>query len=130
MLFNPLTMTCCDLVPQRKSKTGKGKEKGPRKRPVPMKGLYSTYEFLPLKGGASTADIDNFIIKIILNSIRASINLSIDGQETQILTLIDNNWVSDSLTTILINPTNKIVWEIIKADETLPAVLGISKIKQ
>ena len=78
MLFNPLTMTCCDLVPQRKSKTGKGKEKGPRKRPVPMKGLYSSYEFLPLKGGASTADIDNFIIKIILNSIRASINLSID----------------------------------------------------
>lgn len=80
MLFNPLTMTCCDLVPQRKAKTekGKAKEKGPRKRPVPMKGLYSSYEFLPLKGGASTTDIDNFIIKIILNSIRASLNLSID----------------------------------------------------
>ena len=78
LLFNPLTMTCCDLVPQRKAKTEKGKEKGPRKRPVPMKGLYSSYEFLPLNGGASTADIDNFIIKIILNSIRASLNLSID----------------------------------------------------
>lgn len=60
----------------------------------------------------------------------SSINLSIDGQETQVLTLIDNNWVADSLTTILIYPTNRVVWEIIKADETLPAVLGISKIKQ
>jgi hypothetical protein len=60
----------------------------------------------------------------------SSINLSIEGQETQVLTLTDNNWVADSLTTILIYPTNRIVWEIIKADETLPAVLGISKIKQ
>jgi hypothetical protein len=58
-----------------------------------------------------------------------SINLSIEGQETQTINLIDNVWEASELTSININPTNRIVWEIIKTDETLPAVLGVSKNK-
>ena len=80
IVFNPLTMQCCDLVPQRakKKESSKGKEKGPRKKPIPMKGLLSSYEFLPIEGGASLADINDFIIKLVVNSVNAAINISLD----------------------------------------------------
>ena len=76
MFVNPICMACGDLA----NITNK---KGPRKRPIYLKGLFASYEFLPGEEGMSEKDIDEMLQSIALESIKTAWNMSADAPCTK-----------------------------------------------
>lgn len=87
--FIPFTMSFIDLVDCRSikvgskddvsSKTGKKKYFKPaRKKPIPFKGLFSSYEFLPMSDGMSEKDIYEMLTKLALYGLQVTYNFSLD----------------------------------------------------
>ena len=72
MFINPICMTCGDL-------TDSSKKRGPRKKPIYLKGLFASYEFLPGKEGMNEEDIDDMLKSIMTESIKTAWNMSADA---------------------------------------------------
>ena len=76
MFINPICMACGDLA----NITNK---KGPRKKPIYLKGLFASYEFLPGEEGMTEKDIDEMLQSIALESLKTAWNMSADAPCTK-----------------------------------------------
>jgi len=71
MFFNPMIMACGDLY-------NITKKKGPRKKPIYMKGLYASYEFLPTDKGMSEEEIKDMLHSFVTESFKTAWNMTAD----------------------------------------------------
>lgn len=72
MFINPMCMTCGDLADS-------SKKRGPRSKPIYLKGIFASYEFLPGKEGMNENDIDDMLKSIMTESLKAAWNVSADA---------------------------------------------------
>ena len=75
MFINPLCMACADLANIRKG----GTKAKPRSKPIYLKGLFASYEFLPGKEGMSEKDLNELLKNITLECLKAAWNMTADA---------------------------------------------------
>ena len=72
MFVNPLCMACGDLADSTK-------KRGPRKKPIYIKGLFASYEFLPGSEGMNEKDLDQLLTSIATECLKTAWNMTADS---------------------------------------------------